>query len=129
MAHWTRSMLVSFPGRDASDAREAPGLPVVQPRRVRRRAVLQREHEHASLPLPATSLVGRGRELAQIEACLRLDGTGIRLLSLVGSPGTGKTRLGLEAAMRLADCFGEGVYFVDLSTVTDPDVVPAAIAH
>ncbi|HEY3059895.1 MAG TPA: hypothetical protein VGL99_13060 [Chloroflexota bacterium] len=73
--------------------------------------------------------MGRVRELARIEACLRLDGTGIRLLSLVGSPGNGKTRLGLEAAMRLADCFEEGVYFVDLSTATDAEVVPAAIAH
>jgi predicted ATPase/DNA-binding CsgD family transcriptional regulator len=121
-------MLVSFPGRHTSEAREAPEFPGVRPRRERRRAV-QREHQHASLRLPATSLVGRVRELAHIDACLRLDGTGIRLLSLLGSPGTGKTRLGLEAAMRLADCFEEGVYFVDLSTVTDPDVVPAAIAH
>ncbi|MGI9146147.1 MAG: ATP-binding protein [Chloroflexota bacterium] len=79
--------------------------------------------------MPATSLVGRSRELAHIDACLRLDGTGIRLVSLVGSPGTGKTRLSLEAAMRLADCFEEGVYFVDLSTATDAEVVPAAIAH
>jgi hypothetical protein len=129
MAHWAGSMLVSFPGRDTSNAKEAPGLPAVQPRRGRRRAVPQRGHQHASLPLPATSLVGRGRELAHIDACLRLEGTGIRLVTLVGSPGTGKTRLSLEAAMRLADCFDEGVYFVDLSTATDPEVVPAAIAH
>jgi len=122
-------MLVSFPGRNTSEASEAPGLPGIQPRRVRRRAVLQRDHQHASLRLPATSLVGRVRELAHIEACLRLSGTGIRLLSLVGSPGTGKTRLSLEAAMRLADCFEQGVYFVDLSTATDAEVVPAAIAH
>ena len=122
-------MLVSFPGRNTSEASEAPGLPGIQPRRVRRRAVLQRDHQHASLRLPATSLVGRVRELAHVEACLRLSGTGIRLLSLVGSPGTGKTRLSLEAAMRLADCFEQGVYFVDLSTATDAEVVPAAIAH
>ena len=122
-------MLVSFPGRNTSEASEAPGLPGIQPRRARRRALLQRDHQHASLRLPATSLVGRVRELAHIEACLRLSGTGIRLLSLVGSPGTGKTRLSLEAAMRLADCFEQGVYFVDLSTATVAEVVPAAIAH
>jgi hypothetical protein len=122
-------MLVSFPGRNTSEASEAPELPGTQPRRVRRRAVLQRDNTHASLRLPATSLVGRVSELAHIEACLRLDGTGIRLLSLVGSPGTGKTRLSLEAAVRLADGFEQGVYFVDLSTATDAEVVPAAIAH
>src|ERR1700682_2698073 len=119
-------MLVSFPGRNTS---EAPGLAGVQSRRVRRRAAVRREHQHPSLRVPATSLVGRVRELAHIEACLRLDGTGVRLLSLVGSPGTGKTRLSLEAAMRLADCFEQGVYFVDLRTDTDAEVVPAAIAH
>ncbi len=108
-------MLGSFPGRHTSEGREAPEFPRVRPRRERRRAV-QREQQHAALRVPATSLVGRVRELAHIEACLRLDGTGIRLLSLVGSPGTGKTRLSLEAAMRLADCFEQGIYFVDLST-------------
>lgn len=74
-------------------------------------------------------LVGRGRELAHIEACLRLEGSGIRLLSLVGSPATGKTRLSLEAAARLADYFEHGVYFVDLGTATDAEIVPAGIAH
>src|SRR2546423_6357854 len=124
-------MRVPFPGRDNSAARNHPGSPGIQPRRTRRRsrAALRDERQPAFLPLPTTSLVGRGRELAHIEACLRLEESGIRLLSLVGSPGTGKTRLSLEAAARLADYFEDGVHFVDLSTATDAEIVPAAIAH
>jgi predicted ATPase len=50
-------------------------------------------------------------------------------LSLVGSPGSGRTRLAIAAATRMADAYEHGVYFVDLSGVSDAESVPAAIAH
>src|SRR6476620_10740300 len=73
-----------------------------------------------------TSLVGREREVAAICDLLRRDG--IRLVTLTGAPGIGKTRLGIEAASRLLDSFVDGTYFVNLAPVTDPDAVVQAIA-
>jgi predicted ATPase len=52
----------------------------------------------------------------------------VRLLTLVGAAGTGKTRLAIEVANQAADRFGDGTWFVDLSPVRDPDLVPTAIA-
>lgn len=76
-----------------------------------------------NLPLQLTSFVGREEELAEaiglLEAC--------RVLTLTGPGGTGKTRLSLQVAAESADGFADGVYFVSLSPVTDPAVVPSAI--
>jgi predicted ATPase len=117
-------VLVSFPARDSDGS--AARRPTVG-RRQRGRAGASAPAR--TLPVPVSSLVGRGRELAHIAACLQLSGAGIRLLSLVGSPGTGKTRLGIEAARELVGSFEQGVYFVDLSAARDDEDVPTAIAH
>jgi predicted ATPase/DNA-binding SARP family transcriptional activator len=77
------------------------------------------------LPAPATPLVGREVELAELAALLR-DGS--RLVTLTGAGGIGKTRLALELAHDLAERFADGVHFVDLSHLTDPELVPGAIA-
>jgi predicted ATPase/DNA-binding SARP family transcriptional activator len=77
------------------------------------------------LPAPETPLVGRGAELAELTALVR---GGARLVTLTGAGGIGKTRLALRTAHELADAFADGVYFVDLSHLTDPDLVPDAIA-
>lgn len=77
------------------------------------------------LPIPLTSFVGRDRELAEVR---RLLGES-RLLTLTGPPGTGKTRLALEAAARMRDGFPDGVYFVPLGPLDDPDLVVPAIAQ
>lgn len=83
-----------------------------------------------SLPMPGTSLVGRARDVDYIEACLTMDGKGaIRHLTLVGSPGTGKTRLAIAAAERLSESYEHGVYFIDLSGHRESASVPATIAH
>ena len=80
-----------------------------------------------NLPAPTTSLVGREREIAAV--CQRLLRTDVRLLTLVGSPGIGKTRLSLASASTLLSEFSNGVYFVPLAPVSDPALVANAIAQ
>jgi predicted ATPase/DNA-binding SARP family transcriptional activator len=77
------------------------------------------------LPAPETPLVGRAAELAELAELL---GGGTRLVTLTGTGGIGKTRLALQTGHELADAFPDGVYFVDLSALTDPGLVPDAIA-
>jgi predicted ATPase/DNA-binding SARP family transcriptional activator len=77
------------------------------------------------LPAPATELVGRRREVAQVVELLQ-DGS--RLVTLTGPGGTGKTRVALQSAYELAERFEDGVFFVGLAALRDPDLVPEQIA-
>jgi predicted ATPase/class 3 adenylate cyclase len=77
-----------------------------------------------NLPDELTTFIGREAELAEIERMLDRS----RLVTLVGPGGTGKTRLSIRAAERLAPRFADGVAFVPLATVGDPAQLPAAIA-
>jgi predicted ATPase len=80
----------------------------------------------SALPAPATPLVGREREAgAASELVLR---EGVRLVTLTGPGGVGKSRLALEVAGRLGSSFADGVRFVDLAPVQRADLVAAAIA-
>jgi non-specific serine/threonine protein kinase len=77
-----------------------------------------------NLPQPLTSFVGREREIAEVSRLL----ASARLLTLVGTGGVGKTRLGHEVAARVLDRFSGGVWVVELSALTDPALVPQAVA-
>ncbi len=80
-----------------------------------------------NLPTPRTSLVGREQQLADLtELILRPD---VRLLSLTGPGGAGKTRLAVAVAAAIADRFTAGVQFVGLASITDPDLVAIALAE
>jgi predicted ATPase len=78
-----------------------------------------------NLPTQLTTFVGRERELS--DAAARFDRA--RLLTLTGPGGTGKTRLSLELAARIADRFPDGVHFVPLEPINDAALVPATIAQ
>jgi predicted ATPase len=80
-------------------------------------------------PLPAacTSLIGREKELAQVQELLRSEH--VRLLTLSGAGGSGKTRLALRVAEEIKEEFPGGVYLVPLASVTDPGTVASTIAQ
>ncbi|MFN0124169.1 MAG: protein kinase domain-containing protein, partial [Blastocatellia bacterium] len=80
-----------------------------------------------NLSLPPTPLIGRANELAAAKQFLQQDG--IRLLTLTGPGGTGKTRLSLQIGAELSEAFADGVWFVPLSAINDPALVPSAITQ
>jgi predicted ATPase/DNA-binding CsgD family transcriptional regulator len=82
---------------------------------------------HHNLPLQPTALVGREREVEALSSMLRR--ADVRLLTLIGPPGIGKTRLGIQLATNLLDDFPGGVYFVPLAPISDPELVISAIAQ
>jgi predicted ATPase/DNA-binding XRE family transcriptional regulator len=81
------------------------------------------------LPAPPNALIGRERELEAIRRLLTDGEAPVRLLTLLGPGGAGKTRLALAAGATLADAFTDGVAFVDLSTLQDTRLVADSIAR
>jgi predicted ATPase/DNA-binding CsgD family transcriptional regulator len=77
-----------------------------------------------TLPLELTSFVGREKELAEVKKLLADH----RLLTLTGPGGGGKTRLALAVANDLVESFEDGVWWVELASLSDPDLVPQAVA-
>jgi predicted ATPase/DNA-binding SARP family transcriptional activator len=102
---------------EAAILRQDPALAVEPPE------LRARRH----LPAPTTALVGRDKELAELEALLR-RGTP-RLITLTGAGGIGKTRLAIQAASALVDRFVDGVFFVGLAPLSHPELVPSTIAR
>ena len=78
-----------------------------------------------NLPTRLTTFLGRSREIGEITALLAEN----RLLTLTGPGGTGKTRLSLEVAGRSLGTFPQGVFFVELAPITEPELVPATIGQ
>jgi predicted ATPase len=81
---------------------------------------------NTNLPRPASSFVGREREVLEIVSMLK---DGARLLTLTGPGGTGKTRLAIEAAAELVPDFKAGVFWVELAPLRDPALVTEEIAR
>jgi predicted ATPase len=77
-----------------------------------------------NLPVQPLPLVGRARELAEALELLRAN----RLLTFTGAGGSGKTRLALQVAAEAIESYPDGVWFVSLASLTDPDLVESAIA-
>jgi predicted ATPase/class 3 adenylate cyclase len=82
--------------------------------------------EHTNLPVQTTPFVGRERELGEVLALLL--GPGLRLLTLTGAGGSGKTRLALQAAAETAHDFAYGVTFVGLAPIREPQLVLETVA-
>jgi len=99
------------------ETRLAGRLPLANPPPVSRR----------QLPIPATPLIGREQEVRAM--CALLQRPEIHLLTLTGSAGVGKTRLALQVAAELVEAFAEGVQFVSLAALNDPELVLPALAE
>jgi predicted ATPase/DNA-binding SARP family transcriptional activator/DNA-binding CsgD family transcriptional regulator len=88
----------------------------------------RRESDYAgrhNLPASSTSFVGREREIAEARRMLSMT----RLLTLTGAGGSGKTRLAVEAAGGLAGAYPDGVWMAELAPLSEPGLVPQAVAH
>ncbi len=83
-------------------------------------------HPPTNLPSQPTLLIGRDEDVSTIHK--RLLRNESRLLTLVGPPGIGKTRLALQVAAQALDDFADGVFFVDLAPISDANLVAATIA-
>ncbi|VBA40233.1 Putative HTH-type transcriptional regulator [Mycobacterium attenuatum] len=78
-----------------------------------------------NLPAQLTSFVGRQVEMAELRRLV----AGERLVTLTGAGGAGKTRLAVQVANQLGTEFSEGLWYVDLAPITDPDVTPVTVAR
>ena len=83
-------------------------------------------HLH-NLPAQPTALLGREAEVATARALIEQEG--VRIVTLTGPGGTGKTRLGLQVGAELVESFADGVWFVPLAAITDPNLLAPAIGQ
>ena len=113
--HRLRDLLEAEPVFQVS----APGLPDTFP------PLRSLDGSPHNLPVQPTRLVGREADLARVHDALR---SGDRLITLLGPGGVGKTRLALQAGADELDDFPDGVWWVPLASITDPNLVLEAIA-
>jgi predicted ATPase/class 3 adenylate cyclase len=85
------------------------------------------EARPTNLPIQSTALIGREQQVTEAMALVRREG--IRLVTLTGAGGTGKTRLSLQVAAELVADFEDGVFFVDLATIVDAHLFIPTVAQ
>ena len=105
----------------AVTAAKAAGL-LGRPSEIQEKPAVTPSH---NLPAQVTSFIGRQREIVEVQNLLGDN----RLLTLSGPPGTGKTRLALQVASQMLHLFQDGVFFVELAPISDPQFVPITIAQ
>ena len=110
--HERATLLAAVPGRGTKAATVEAPVSVLE----------------ATLSSPPTPLVGRERELTEIREIL-LDGSEVRLLTLTGIGGVGKTRLATAAAREAKDHFPDGLAFVPLASLRDPALLVPTVAR
>jgi non-specific serine/threonine protein kinase len=81
----------------------------------------------AVLPNPTSPLIGR--EAEQARATILLTNSDVRLVTLTGPAGVGKTRLAMQIALDLQQFYADGVYFITLTAISDPDMLIPTITH
>src|SRR5690349_12185007 len=85
---------------------------------------MMRSFMPSNVPVQLTSFIGRADQLVELEALLH----GVRLLTLTGTGGVGKTRLALRLAEHSAAWFADGAWVVELAALKTAEVVPHAVA-
>ncbi|HMA33334.1 MAG TPA: tetratricopeptide repeat protein [Chloroflexia bacterium] len=80
-----------------------------------------------NLPVQPARLIGREREMAALTTLLRRPA--VRLVTLTGAGGTGKTRLAVQVALELLPAFADGVYYIALAPIRDPTLVASTVAE
>jgi hypothetical protein len=110
--------------KEAWPMTEHPPVTLASLNRPNQLLVARKPGARTNLPLPLTSFVGRAREKPEVKDLVSTS----RLLTLVGAPGVGKTRLALEVAASMLDHFPDGVWLVELAPLADPVLVIHALA-
>jgi len=113
----TRALYENLKSGREKFEKEIPPIPSVEPPR-------PEPALRTNLPVPLTSFIGREKEIDEVLSLLDEK----RLLTLTGSGGVGKTRLAIEAANKILSEYEDGVWWVDLVSLTDPSLVPQAVA-
>jgi predicted ATPase/DNA-binding SARP family transcriptional activator len=120
-----RSALVEQLGIDPSTELQVLNRRILNQDKALTQAVLSADgHLSVELPVPASPLIGRQRELEEVRDLMHSS----RLLTLTGAGGSGKTRLALAVAAHIATEFSDGVRFVSLAALSDPALIEGTIA-
>ncbi|MEP6998572.1 MAG: helix-turn-helix domain-containing protein, partial [Betaproteobacteria bacterium] len=122
-----RSRVYRHTARRLADALQLDGRQREAFERAARRTTISAAPFAPNVPAPLTRLIGRDAELAAVVAALRSGE--VRVVTVVGPGGIGKTRLALEAATELARSFADGAHFVSLAVTGDPSLVPSLVAR
>lgn len=109
--------------------KDESGHPYIEtvPRRGYRFAAKVKRRHLSNLPVPPTPLIGREGEVSALKSLFAQEA--VRLVTLIGSGGIGKTHLGIQVAADLIDDFADGVFFVSLASLSDPGPVVSTIAQ